>query len=352
MFIFCPVLPVLNCAAIQVQACNDMTDRSATNASKEGALQKSPASGVRMIEVTEDQDGQRVDNFLISRLKGVPRSRIYRILRKGEVRVNKGRVKPETRLKVGDMVRIPPIRVSEQKPQAGPGVRLQKLLAQSVIYEDDRLLVINKPAGLAVHGGSGISLGLIESLRAMRPEQHFLELVHRLDRDTSGCILLAKKRSALRWLQEEMRNHRINKVYTALVKGRWPKDRRRIDVPLRKNELKSGERIVKVAQDGKPSATNFAILQRFDRATLVSARLETGRTHQIRVHSQFAGYPLAGDSKYGDSEFNQYMKEAGLERMFLHASMLEFRLPDSEQRCRAEAPLPAELAGPLEQLVD
>ena len=313
---------------------------------------KTVANGVQMVEVTEDQDGQRVDNFLMSRLKGVPKSRIYRILRKGEVRVNKGRVKPESRLRAGDLVRIPPVRVSEKEPLAGPGVRLQKLLEQSVVYEDDQLMVVNKPAGLAVHGGSGISLGLIESLRAMRPEQRFLELVHRLDRDTSGCILLAKKRSALRWLQEEMRSHRIEKVYRALVKGRWPKDRRRIDVPLRKNELKSGERIVKVSADGKPSATNFSILQRFDRATLVEARLETGRTHQIRVHSQFAGHPLAGDEKYGDSEFNEYMKTAGLGRMFLHASALAFRLPETAQRLVVEAPLPPELAKPLAKLTD
>ncbi|MDM3872146.1 23S rRNA pseudouridine(955/2504/2580) synthase RluC [Porticoccus sp. W117] len=311
---------------------------------------KKANSSVRLVEVTEDQDGQRVDNFLLSRLKGVPKSRIYRLLRKGEVRVNKGRVKPETRLSCGDVVRIPPVRVSERPAIAGPGVGLQKLLQQSVVYEDDRVLVINKPAGLAVHGGSGINLGLIESLRAMHPQQHFLELVHRLDRDTSGCIMLAKKRSALRWLQDEMRNHRVTKEYTALVKGRWPADRRRIDVPLRKNELKSGERIVKVSADGKASATQFSVLQRFQRATLVKARLETGRTHQIRVHSQFAGHPLAGDSKYGDEEFNLYMKQAGLERMFLHASSLKFRLPDSEQVCAVEAELPPELATPLEQL--
>ncbi|MCV6605198.1 MAG: RluA family pseudouridine synthase, partial [Porticoccaceae bacterium] len=192
--------------------------------------------------------------------------------------------------------------------------------------------------------------GLIESLRAMRPNQHFLELVHRLDRDTSGCIMLAKKRSALRWLQDEMRHNRVTKEYTALVKGRWPSDRRRIDVPLRKNELKSGERVVRVAGDGKPSATQFSVLRRFQRATLVKARLETGRTHQIRVHSQFAGHPLAGDSKYGDQEFNLYMKQAGLERMFLHASNLRFRLPDSENTCSVEAELPPELAKPIEKL--
>ncbi|UTW45829.1 23S rRNA pseudouridine(955/2504/2580) synthase RluC [bacterium SCSIO 12696] len=318
--------------------------------SSQSSNNTSTNSSVRFVTVSEDQHGQRVDNFLMSRLKGVPKSRIYRLLRKGEVRVNKGRVKPETRLNEGDQVRIPPVRVSERPALAGPGVGLQKLLADSILYEDERILVINKPAGLAVHGGSGINLGLIESLRAMRPEQPFLELVHRLDRDTSGCILLAKKRSALRWLQDQMRHNQVTKVYTALVKGRWPSDRRRIDVPLRKNEVKSGERVVRVSPDGKPSITHFTVSRRYSRATLVEARLETGRTHQIRVHSQFANHPLAGDNKYGDEDFNEYVKSVGLERMFLHASHLEFQLSQGGERCRVEAPLPDELAKPLANL--
>ncbi len=306
--------------------------------------------GVRVVEVTGDQDGQRVDNFLMSRLKGVPKSRIYRLLRKGEVRVNKKRVKPEKRLEIGDLVRIPPVRVSESKPVASPGLKLRTLLTDSILYEDDEVLMVNKPSGLAVHGGSGISLGLIESLRAMRPHEGFLELVHRLDRDTSGCIVLARKRSALRWLQDEMRANRVEKVYWALLKGHWPKGRMRIDAPLRKNELQSGERIVRVDVNGKPSVTHFRIRQQFELATLMEVRLETGRTHQIRVHSCFAGHPLAGDTKYGDEEFNRRMKAAGLKRLFLHASSLCFRLPSSGEALRVEAPLPEELKRLLESM--
>lgn len=307
-------------------------------------------SGVRLVEITEDQAGQRLDNFLMSRLKGVPKSRIYRLLRKGEVRVNKGRVKPKSRLECGDIVRLPPVRISNGGTVAGPGVKLSRVLEDSIIYENEQLLVVNKPAGLAVHGGSGVSLGLIESLRAMRPRQRFLELVHRLDRDTSGCIMLAKKRSALRWLQEEMRANRVAKIYQCLVKGQWPEDKARVDAPLRKYERPSGERMVRVDAQGKASVTHFAIARRFDQATLLEARLETGRTHQIRVHARFLGHPLAGDSKYGDEEFDRLMKTAGLKRMFLHASALTFRLPQSEEICRVEAPLPEELRDILEAL--
>ena len=304
---------------------------------------------VQMVEITEHHAGQRIDNFLITFLKGVPKSRIYRILRKGEVRVNRGRVKAEYRLQDGDQVRVPPVRVAEREAPAGPSPRLQQLLEQSIVYEDESLLVIDKPAGLAVHGGSGVSLGLIESLRAARPNQPFLELVHRLDRETSGCLLLAKKRSALRHLQDEMRAGRVLKVYQALACGRWPKGMKRINVPLRKNELKSGERIVKVDPEGKPSVTHFAVLQRFDRHTLVEATLETGRTHQIRVHSQFAGCPLAGDDKYGDDECNRQLKALGLKRMFLHAGKLAFTSP-SGTKLKVESPLPDELVSVLKKL--
>lgn len=302
-----------------------------------------------MVEITEHQAGQRIDNFLITFLKGVPKSRVYRILRKGEVRVNRGRVKAEYRLQAGDQVRVPPVRVAEREALPGPSPRLQQLLEHSIVYEDEGLLVIDKPAGLAVHGGSGVSLGLIESLRATRPDHSFLELVHRLDRETSGCLLVAKKRSALRHLQDEMRSGRVEKVYQALVCGRWPKGMKLVNVPLRKNELKSGERIVKVDVEGKPSVTHFAVLQRFDRHTLMEATLETGRTHQIRVHSQFVDCPLAGDDKYGNDECNQQLKELGLKRMFLHAARLEFTAP-SGKRIRVEAPLPEELAAVLEKL--
>ncbi|WP_461482403.1 23S rRNA pseudouridine(955/2504/2580) synthase RluC [Porticoccus sp.] len=304
---------------------------------------------VQMVEITEHQAGQRIDNFLITFLKGVPKSRIYRIIRKGEVRVNRSRVKAEYRLQPGDQVRVPPVRVAEREVPAGPSPRLQQLLEQAVVYEDDSLLVIDKPAGLAVHGGSGVSLGLIESLRAARPNQPFLELVHRLDRETSGCLLVAKKRSALRHLQEEMRAGRVLKVYRALVCGRWPKGMKRVSAPLRKNELKSGERVVKVDGEGKPSVTHFSVIQRFDRHTLVEATLETGRTHQIRVHAQFVGCPLAGDDKYGDEDGNRQLKALGLKRMFLHAGKLGFVAP-SGTKLQVESPLPEELARVLGQL--
>lgn len=304
---------------------------------------------VKMLEITEHHAGQRIDNFLLTYLKGVPKSRVYRILRKGEVRVNRSRIKADYRLQAGDQVRIPPIRVAEREVPAGPSPRLQQLLESSIIFEDDNMLVINKPAGLAVHGGSGVSLGLIESLRAARPDQPFLELVHRLDRETSGCLMVAKKRSALRHLQEEMRAGRVKKVYLALVCGRWPKGMKRVDVPLRKNELKSGERVVRVDGEGKPSVTHFAVQQRFDRYTLLEATLETGRTHQIRVHSQFAGCPLAGDDKYGDEACNRQLRQLGLKRMFLHAQKLQLQSP-SGQKLGIEAPIPDELGSVLGKL--
>jgi len=311
--------------------------------------QQSKAVTVQFVDITDDQAGQRVDNFLLSKLKGVPKSRIYRILRKGEVRVNKSRVKPEYKLAPGDRVRIPPVRVAEREAPAAPGLKLQELLEQSIIYEDPLLLVINKPVGLAVHGGSGINLGLIEALRATRPKQSFLELVHRLDRETSGCLIVAKKRSALRFLQDEMRGRRVGKVYQALASGRWPRGMKKINVPLLRNELKSGERIVRVNPEGKPAVTHFAILQRFDKATLLEVTLETGRTHQIRVHTQHAGCPLAGDEKYGDDEYNRQMKHLGLKRMFLHAAKLKFRSPEGN-KISVEAPLPEELSHFLTRL--
>lgn len=304
---------------------------------------------VQMLEITEHHAGQRIDNFLLTYLKGVPKSRVYRILRKGEVRVNRSRIKADYRLQAGDQVRIPPIRVAEREVPPGPSPRLQQLLEGSILFEDDSMLVINKPAGLAVHGGSGVSLGLIESLRAARPDQPFLELVHRLDRETSGCLMVAKKRSALRHLQDEMREGRVKKVYQALVCGRWPKGMKRVDVPLRKNELKSGERVVRVDGEGKASVTHFAVLERFDRHTLVEATLETGRTHQIRVHSQFAGCPLAGDDKYGDEECNRQLRQSGLKRMFLHAVKLQLKGPDG-QKLSIEAPIPEELGNVLVRL--
>ncbi|MFC6672796.1 23S rRNA pseudouridine(955/2504/2580) synthase RluC [Marinobacterium aestuariivivens] len=306
---------------------------------------------VQMVEVTEDQDGQRIDNFLRTALKGVPKSLIYRVLRKGELRVNKKRVKPEYRVQVGDLVRIPPIRVAAAREEVPVGQGLIDVLEASILYEDKDLIIINKPSGLAVHGGSGVSLGLIEALRQMRPEQRFMELVHRLDRDTSGCIMVAKKRSMLRYMHEALRQKgRITKIYHALVLGRWPTRKHQVDAPLNKNELKSGERVVKVHPMGKPSLTLFRVLRRFGSvATLVEAQPVTGRTHQIRVHAQFAGHPIVGDDKYGVDENNREMKAVGFRRLFLHAAELRLTLPSGE-RLRVEAPLESQLLDGLTKL--
>lgn len=306
---------------------------------------------VRFVEITEDQDGQRIDNFLRTQLKGVPKSMIYRIVRKGEVRVNKGRVKPDTKLRSGDTVRVPPVRTTEQAPAPSVGQGLITHLESAVIYESDALLVINKPSGLAVHGGSGITLGLIEALRQMRPQCSFLELVHRLDRDTSGCIMVAKKRSMLRHLHEALRQGQgVSKCYHALVVGRWESAQQKIDAPLRKNELSSGERIVKVQADGKASITTFKVLRRFAKvATLVEAKPITGRTHQIRVHCQFAGHPILGDDKYGVEQSNQAIKEQGLKRLFLHAASLSITAPDGE-KLFFKAPYDSQLNAIVEHL--
>jgi len=305
---------------------------------------------VSYVDIGPEQSGQRLDNFLIKTLKGVPKSRIYRLLRKGEVRVNKGRVKADSRLQEGDIVRLPPIRVAERGEMPAVGRQLKQYLANNVLFEDDGLLIINKPSGLAVHGGSGVSLGAIEALRAEHPELRFLELVHRLDRDTSGCLMLAKKRSVLLELQQAMQRNNIEKRYVALAKGRWPKGKNTINAPLRKNTLQSGERMVRVDVSGKASVTHFKILQQFPSATLLDIKLETGRTHQIRVHCQFAQQPLAGDSKYGDEHYNESLKESGLKRLFLHASSLRFKHPLSGDWVDVEAPLPADLAKVLTKL--
>lgn len=286
----------------------------------------SPGHGVRVVRVEAEYAGQRIDNFLLRELKGVPRSRLYRLLRKGEVRVNRGRVKAEYRLCSGDEVRLPPIR--QEEPAAAGELRLPSGLAQtlarSVIHEDELLLVVNKPSGMAVHGGSGLSWGLIEAFRALRPELRHLELVHRLDRDTSGCLLLSKRRSALRLLHEALRSGGMDKRYWALVNGRWPAKLGEVDQPLVKNVLRSGERMVRVSPEGKPSLTRFRVLEGFADATLVEASPITGRTHQIRVHALAAGHPILGDDKYGDREADQRFRERGLRRLFLHAHSLRF----------------------------
>ena len=300
------------------------------------------AGGVRMVTIDERNDGQRLDNFLIAQLKGVPRSWVYRVLRRGEVRVNKGRCKPARRLQVGDVVRIPPLRQA-QKTSDSPSVYLIEKVKKTILYEDDLLLVINKPAGIAVHGGSGLSHGVIEILRASRAEGTFLELAHRLDRETSGCLMLAKKRSALRRLQELQRDGKIEKRYLALLAGRSRKGNWRADAPLRKNTLKSGERIVRVDPEGKPAVTQFKVAQRFTGAFLVEALLETGRTHQIRVHAAANGSPILGDPKYGDETANRAFRDLGLRRLFLHAASVRFAWPEAGGSFHVEAPLPKDL---------
>lgn len=298
------------------------------------------SASVQFFTISDDEAGQRLDNFLLAKLKGVPKSLIYRIVRKGEVRVNKGRVKPDYKLQADDMVRIPPVRVAE-KNETPISTKLNKVaeLEQHILYEDDVLLVLNKPSGIAVHGGSGLTFGVIEALRALRPQARFLELVHRIDRDTSGILLVAKKRSALRNLHEQLREKIVQKDYLALVRGQWQSHTKIIKAPLLKNELASGERIVRVSEEGKPSETRFSIEERYPTATLIKASPITGRTHQIRVHTQFAGHPIALDDKYGDREFDQKMQNIGLHRLFLHAYAIRFIHPKTEEQMIITAPL-------------
>lgn len=312
-------------------------------------MSEQSATAAHTLDVDEGGAGQRIDNFLLKHLKGVPKSRIYRILRKGEVRVNKKRIKPEYRLVLGDQVRIPPIRVSEQAAAPRPADRVLALLEQSILYEDKGLLVLNKPAGIAVHGGSGVAYGVIEGMRALRPEAKFLELAHRLDRDTSGCLVIAKKRSVLRAFHTLLREGGSEKQYLCLVMGRWKGGGRRVEAPLRKNVLSSGERIVRVSEDGKPSLSIFTPVTIYDDCSLMRVKLVTGRTHQVRVHAQYSGHPIAGDEKYGDEAFNRQMSELGLKRLFLHASELRFTLSD-EATIHVEAPLDPQLQAILDRL--
>jgi 23S rRNA pseudouridine955/2504/2580 synthase len=307
-------------------------------------------SSVRQLLVEADNVGQRIDNFLLGLLKGVPKTHIYRILRKGEVRVNKGRIRANYRLKAGDLIRIPPVRVAEREQKPRPGSKILQRLERAILYEDKRLLVLNKPSGVAVHGGSGLNYGVIEALRLLRPDERQLELAHRLDRDTSGCLVVAKRRSALRTLHELLRRNGVDKRYVALVSGRWEKERAKVEAPLLKNRLQGGERVVKVDPDGKPALTHFRVRERFREATLVEARLVTGRTHQLRVHLAHLGTPILGDEKYGDGEANRLMRELGLKRLFLHAESISIRWPDEGGELRIEAPLEESLKQLLDKL--
>ncbi len=301
------------------------------------ALSKAPA--VSHTRVDEGSAGQRIDNFLVRVCKGVPKSHIYRILRSGEVRVNSRRVDQTYRLLEGDEVRIPPIRLAEKEAVAP--VPMGKPF--DIVFEDEALLVLDKPAGLAVHGGSGVSFGVIEQLRRQRPEAKFLELVHRLDRETSGLLIVAKKRSALTVLHDMMRDGKVQKRYLTMVAGRWLNPLQHIKQPLLKYLIDNGERRVSVNREGKPAHSIVRLVKRWRDFSLVEVELKTGRTHQIRVHLSHAGFPLCGDDKYGDFALNKQLEKAGLKRMFLHAAKLAFRHPLTDQAIELFAPLPAEL---------
>lgn len=273
------------------------------------------------IQIDEAHVEQRLDNFLIGQLKGVPKTRVYRAIRKGEVRVNKKRAHADYRLAMGDVVRIPPVRKAKRKSMTVLDESLLVSLEMRIIFEDLDLLIINKPSGLPVHGGSGVvRLSLIEALRVMRPKARIVELVHRLDRETSGCLMVAKKRSTLIALHSLLTERKVNKKYLLLVKGHWQGGERRLEAPLQKNILQSGERMVKVSQKGKSAVTFFRPLKFFSDTSLLEARSLTGRTHQIRVHAAYTGYPIAGDQKYGDKSFNREMQKRGLYRLFLHSA--------------------------------
>jgi 23S rRNA pseudouridine955/2504/2580 synthase len=304
---------------------------------------------VQHYEVAPEEAGQRLDNYLHRRLEGVPRSRLYRFIRKGEVRINGRRAGPDTRLKEKDRVRIPPVRLAPPEAPGMPPAALAAQLRGAIIYEDEKLLVLDKPAGVAVHGGSGLSFGVIEVLRTLYP-QETLELAHRLDRDTSGCLLIARRTATLRVLHALLREGEVEKRYLALVRGKWELGAQRIDVPLRTDTRVGGERTVRAAQSGKPSVSEFRPVQFFGRtASLMEVTLRTGRTHQIRVHAQYAAHPVAGDEKYGDAAFNEQLRSLGLRRTFLHAHSVSFTWPQGGE-FSISAPLPGELAALIDAL--
>ncbi len=299
-------------------------------------------SGVVLIEIDASQSGQRLDNFLVKQLDGIPRTRVYRIIRKGEVRVNGGRRKPEYKLAAGDTVRIPPLRIDATDASVRrPGRSQIERLQQAVLFENQHLLVIDKPTGIAVHAGSGVDYGIIDILRAARPDEN-LELVHRLDRDTSGCLMLARSRAALLSLQQQLKRGGIGKKYRALVMGRWPAELTEIDRPLRRYHLSNGERRVRVDPQGKKALTHIQVLACGAEYSELRLEILTGRTHQIRVHCQAAGHPIAGDDKYGDAEFNRRMRQRGVRRLMLHAASLELPETDYTPELVINAPLPPE----------
>jgi len=324
---------------------------SSLPASHESSAAVTLGKGVSYAEANEGDVGQRLDNYLMRVLKTVPKSHVYRVVRKGEVRVNGKRAKPETRLALGDRVRIPPLHMEDKPVRATPSHSLQQFITDAILFEDRDILIVNKPAGVAVHGGSGLAFGVIEALRAARPELTELELVHRLDRDTSGVLLIAKRRAALRELHAAFREREMTKRYLALVCGRWELGSKRIELPLLTNQKQGGERMVRVHPDGVSALSIFVPQQKFGKlATLMAIEIGTGRTHQIRVHAAYAGHPVAGDEKYGDKAGNEALREYGLKRMFLHAHTLEFARPGTGEPFSITAPLSDELNSVLANL--
>ena len=310
--------------------------------------------GVRIVRVPDDRDGQRLDNFLLLQLKGAPRSLVYKLVRSGQVRINGKRCKPDSRLAGGDEVRIPPVKLDAPGEVKAPPKGMLERLAASIVFEDARILAVNKPSGIATHGGSGISHGLIEALRVLRPGEP-MELVHRLDRDTSGVLVIAKKRSALLELQALMRGGEDDegpgKQYLALLVGRMPSGAMTVDAPLQKSVLQGGERMVRVDPAGKPSVSHFKVIERRGGHSFCEVRIETGRTHQIRVHAAHLGHPVAGDEKYGERDANKRLAEqAGLKRLFLHAASIEFALEGGKRPYLINAPLPDDLKAVLDRL--
>lgn len=315
----------------------------------------SPKSKVNFVDIDAEHAGQRVDNFLITLLKGVPKTMIYRIIRKGEVRVNKGRVKQTTRLHEGDVVRVPPIRQAV-RPSIDVQVKRYAFLLNAILYEDEAVLVLNKPSGMAVHAGSGIKIGIIEAMRAIRSDLKYLELAHRLDRQTSGCLVLAKKSSALKSLNEDfknnsLKNNRLDKRYLTLLKGRWQHGERRVTKALNTNAKRHGERHVVIDTKGSYASSIMKPISVGDIASLIEVKLLTGRTHQVRVHALSEGHPVAGDDRYGNADFNKLVKqENGLTRLFLHAAQLSFTHPASQKRIKIAAPMPDDLVSVLQSL--
>jgi 23S rRNA pseudouridine955/2504/2580 synthase len=312
--------------------------------------------GVQYVEAGEGDAGQRLDNFLVRTLKGVPRTHVYRLLRKGEVRVNSKRAKPDQRVEAGDRIRLPPVRRPDTSAEGvtarPPSPSLAKLVTDAIVYEDPDLLVLNKPAGVAVHGGSGMAHGVIEVLRAVRPDARELDLVHRLDRETSGCLIVAKRRAALRDLHAQLREGQTEKRYLALVCGKWNLGQKRIELPLATGERRGGERHVAVRTHGQMAVSTFRPVQFFGNvASLLEVEIGTGKTHQIRVHAAYAGHPVAGDDKYGDRDCNEVLKAYGLNRMFLHASSIGVNRPGTQEPLVVSAPLSAELHAVLEALL-